>query len=116
MKQYIYNQTSAYTSLDTIGEKFSLKQGDIVTTCDGKMYTFGTHTFALERETLMEWFMRIYTIEESNRYGRIYEQAMLSAMQGMIIKGWTVSESKTVAENAIDFAHALVEELKERDL
>jgi hypothetical protein len=41
-------------------------------------------------------------------------QAAIAAMQGMIAKGWAVSESETVAQNAFDFADAMLEEVKKQ--
>lgn len=114
-KQYVYcqNSTTVFTAFG--GRQFTLKEGDIITAGSDFGYKFENHAFLVGREDLRSKFMRVYTVEQQNRYDRIYEQAMISAMQGMIIKGWGVSESKTVSQNAIDFAHALVEELKERE-
>ena len=41
-------------------------------------------------------------------------QAAIAAMQGMIAHGWTVSASEEVAQNAFDFADAMLEEVKKQ--
>jgi hypothetical protein len=115
MKQYVYYQNSTTVFMAFGGRQFALKQGDIITANSDGDYEFEGNVFLVGRQDLRNKFQRVYTIEEQNRYDRIYEQAMLSAMQGMIIKGWSVSESKTVAQNAIDFADAQVKELKDKE-
>lgn len=115
MKQYVYYQNSTTVFMAFGGRQFTLKEGDIITANSGGGYKFENHAFLVGREELKSKFMRVYTVEQQNRYDRIYEQAMISAMQRMITNGRGVSESKTVAQNAIDFAHALVSELKERE-
>lgn len=115
MKEYLYKQATPFVLIDTTGKQFELKEDDVVTLCGDGLYEYRDHKFALTKETLRSHFDRIYNASERDRYNRVYERAMVGAMQGMIIHGWLVSESSTVAENAIDFADALVNKLKERD-
>ena len=121
MKEYMYNEISPFAVLDTIGERFDLNKGDVISTYDGKMFRYRTHYFAITKERLKELFLRVYTVEEQNRYDRIYENAMIAAMQSLIegLKDKPVSmdmhEIEIIPKNAIFFANSLVEELKEKE-
>ena len=121
MKQYVYNQSASFAVLDTVGERFDLKQFDIIFTYDeGKTFSFTGHSFVIPRDKLKENFLRVYTVEEQNRYDRIYENAMVSAMQSLIanMKDKTISDMcdvENVPKNAIWFADKLVEELKGKE-
>ena len=122
MKKYMYNEIAPFAVLDTMGERFDLKKCDIISTYDGKTFRYMTHNFALTKERLKELFLRVYTVEDKNRYDRIFENAMIAAMQTLIggLKDRTVSsdmhEIEVVPKNAIYFAERLVEELKEKEL
>lgn len=121
MKEYIYNQPVPCKVKDSTGELFDLKNGDTVITYDGKIFKFLSHCFAATQINLREDFMRVYTVEELNRYDRIYENAMIAAMQTLIanLKDVKISsdmyEIELVPKNAIWFANRLVEELKEKE-
>ena len=121
MKEYMYKENAPFCILDTIGERFDLKKGDVISTYDGKMFMYGTHNFAITKERLKELFLRVYTVEDQNRYDRIYENAMIAAMQSLIegLKDKPVSidmhEIEIIPKNAIFFANSLVEELKEKE-
>ena len=121
MKEYMYNEIAPFAVLDTIGERFDLNKGDVISTYDGKMFRYGTHNFAITKERLKELFLRVYTVEDQNRYDRIYENAMIAAMQSLIegLKDKPVSmdmhEIEVIPKNAIYFANSLVEELKEKE-
>jgi len=80
MKEYVYNQPFPCKILDVTGELFDLERGDTVITYDGKTLNFLSHSFAATQINLREDFMRVYTVEEMNRYDRIYESAMIAAM------------------------------------
>lgn len=121
MKQYIYNHFSTFVTNDTAGEVFHLKDNDIITLrCDGR-YEHRDHVFSLTKDELKKYFTRIYTIEDENRYDRIFEIAMIAAMQSLIsnLKECKIStdmyEVENVTTNAIWFANNLVEKLKDKE-
>ena len=121
MKEYIYNLTTPYMSIDTVGEPFELKQDDIVTLCGDGLYKYRDHKFALTRESLKRDFERIYHRCELDRYDRIHEYAMIGAMQSLIIcqNGKPISsdmhELENITTNAIWFADNLVNKLKDKE-
>lgn len=121
MKEYIYNLTKPYMAIDTVGEKFELKQGDIVTLCGDRLYKCRDHKFALTRESLKRYFERIYHTCELDRYDRIRECAMIGAMQSLIICqnnkpiSSDMHELENITTNAIWFADNLVNKLKDKE-
>ena len=120
-REYIYNGAVSCTIFDTIGIPFDLKKGDTITTNDGNMFKYEKHCFVVEKVKLRSFFQRVYTEEEQNRYNRIYENAMVAAMQSLIanLKDVKISsdmhEIELVPKNAIWYANELVKELKERE-
>lgn len=121
MKEYIYKLTTPYTSIDTVGEQFKLKLGDIVTLCGDGLYEHNNHKFALTRESLKRDFERIYHTRELDRYDRIHERTMIGAMQSLIICqndkpiSSDMHELENITANAIWFADNLVNKLKDKE-
>ena len=132
MKEYLYKQATPFVSIDTTGKQFELKEDDVVTLCGDGLYEYRDHKFALTKETLRSHFDRIYNTSERDRYDRVYERAVVGVMQATItgmMGNLTLMEqmasravregfncvSKMIAADAVGFADALVEELKEKD-
>lgn len=107
---------------DNSGRQSYIKRGDIFTARSDGDYDHEGSVFTISKENLRKHFMRVYTVEETNRYERIRENAMIAAMQSMIegLGDKPVSpdmhEIENIPKNAIWFADQLVEELKKKEL
>jgi hypothetical protein len=120
MKQYVYYLGNPCVFTAFGGKQFELKNGDIITKNSDGDYEFGSHVFLIFDNDLKSKFMRVYTEQEQMRYERIYEQAMIAAMQSLIEKlppkiSTDMSELENVTSNAIWFAGNLVRKLKDKE-
>lgn len=120
IKKYIYNMAAPFTGIDTVGAMYKLHEGDIVYAYADGLYECYDHRFALTKEILKREFRRVYTTEEQMRYDRIYEHAVVGAMQSLIARfDDTISsdmhELENITSNAIWFADDLLKKLKDKE-
>lgn len=120
MKQYVYYLGNPCVFTAFGGKQFELKTGDIITKNSDGDYEFYSHVFLVSDKDLKSKFMRVYTEQEQMRYERIYEQAMIAAMQSLIEKlppkiSTDMSELENVTSNSIWFAGNLVRKLKDKE-
>lgn len=118
MKTYTYIESVPLALVDMDGESFSLSEGAEVWTDNPPVLRYGYHSFLLPDE---EWkhFRRKYSKEEQARYDRIFENALIGAMQSCInydtMFRLCMTNDEVIPEFAIRTATNLVEALKEKE-
>ena len=120
MKQYVYIKKDPMTVKDVSGVQIEIVFGSMVFTNDNVLFEFTDRRFTLSVIELSDSFQRIYTAEETARYERIHDEALIAAMQSLIgIMGNEISadlhEVDNVVKNAIWLAGRLVSELKKKE-